>query len=242
MRILHLYPDEMNLYGSYANLTVLTRQWEALGQSVTVIPVKAGDAVDFADFDLVYMGAGTERARDAVLARMQHFAKPLAEAVEAGLPLLFVGTALELLGQTITAPDGTVANGLGIAEFAVTQTATRIVGDVLGDSGLCGEPVVGFMNKCTHLTGVNTPLISACRLGFGNAAEKDGEGWRKGNAFGSELTGPLLVKNPALLRAVTETVWNYRAMPLPEVWPEEPYAAAGYVQTVQQLTLRANGG
>ena len=158
------------------------------------------------------------------------------------MPLLFVGTALELLGQTITAPDGTVANGLGIAEFAVTQTATRIVGDVLGDSGLCGEPVVGFMNKCTHLTGVNTPLISACRLGFGNAAEKDGEGWRKGNAFGSELTGPLLVKNPALLRAVTETVWNYRSMPLPEVWPEEPYAAAGYAQTVQQLTLRANGG
>ena len=129
-----------------------------------------------------------------------------------------------------------------MAEFAVTQTSTRIVGDVLGDAGLCGEPVVGFMNKCTHITGVTTPLISACRLGFGNAAEKDGEGWRKVNALGSSLTGPLLVKNPALLRAVTELVYAYKNMPLPEAWPEEPYAAAGYAQTVQQLTLRVAEG
>ena len=36
IRILHFYPDLMSLYGSYANVSILKRTLEAMGNSVTV--------------------------------------------------------------------------------------------------------------------------------------------------------------------------------------------------------------
>ena len=38
IKILHFYPDLMSLYGSYANVSVLKRALEALGDTVTVFP------------------------------------------------------------------------------------------------------------------------------------------------------------------------------------------------------------
>ena len=36
LKIVHFYPDLMNLYGSYANVAVLKRYLEELGNTVTV--------------------------------------------------------------------------------------------------------------------------------------------------------------------------------------------------------------
>ena len=36
MRILHLYPDLMNLYGDYGNIAVLKKHLEDQGEKVTV--------------------------------------------------------------------------------------------------------------------------------------------------------------------------------------------------------------
>ena len=39
IKIIHFYPDLMSLYGSYANVAVLRRALEALGDTVTVLPI-----------------------------------------------------------------------------------------------------------------------------------------------------------------------------------------------------------
>ena len=36
LKILHFYPDLMSLYGSYANVSILKRTLEELGNTVTV--------------------------------------------------------------------------------------------------------------------------------------------------------------------------------------------------------------
>ena len=41
-KIIHFYPHLMNLYGSYANLTVLRRYLELLGHSVDVLHIVGG--------------------------------------------------------------------------------------------------------------------------------------------------------------------------------------------------------
>ena len=47
IKILHFYPDLMSLYGSYANVSVLTRYLQQLGHTVTVESLRpgAGEAV-----------------------------------------------------------------------------------------------------------------------------------------------------------------------------------------------------
>ena len=37
-RIVHVYPDLMSLYGSYANISVLTRYLQQLGFRMVIVP------------------------------------------------------------------------------------------------------------------------------------------------------------------------------------------------------------
>ena len=68
LKLLHFYPDLMSLYGSYANVSILKRTLEAMGNTVAVERVRPGEDADIADADFIYMGAGTERAQKAALA------------------------------------------------------------------------------------------------------------------------------------------------------------------------------
>ena len=235
LRFLHVYPDLMNLYGSYANLTVLKRYLERLGHTVTVEPVVPGDKADLAGVDFVYMGAGTERAARAVMEDLARYTKPLRAAAEDGVAMLFAGTAMELLGQTVTEADGRVYKGLGLGSFRTIHGQKRIVGDVYGHTDFFPEAIVGFMNKCGTVEGVEAPLLTEVKMGFGNEKERGPEGFRGKNILGSELTGPILVKNPRLLEEVARTICFRRGERMPSELPEDPWAEQGWKVTEEQL-------
>lgn len=236
--LLHLYPDLMSLYGSYANVALLRRHLEDLGNTVTVKTASFGDEADLAGADFLFLGAGTERSQKAVLRDFLRYGDAVKRAARDGTAMLFAGTAMELLGKTITDADGAVYEGIALADFTSVQGKTRIVGDVYGTTDLFEPPVVGFMNKCSILSGVTAPLLSRCQLGFGNETEGGPEGYREENVFASHLTGPLLVKNPLLLGAVIAALYRRRGEPLPEQIPPYPYEETGYAITAQQLKLR----
>ena len=242
VKIVHFYPDLMSLYGSYANVAVLRRRLEAMGCAVTVQSVRPGEEADIAGADFLFMGAGTERAERFAAGDLARFGPAVKAAAEDGCAMLFAGTAMELLGRSVTDKNGETYDGIGLAPFTTVQGDRRIVGDVYGAADLFPEAVVGFMNKCGLIRGVETPLLTGLTMGFGNEAEKGPEGFHWKNVFASELTGPLLVKNPWLLEAVTAAIFARRGAPLPEDMPTDPYAEAGYAITAEQLRLRAEGG
>ena len=236
LTLIHLYPDLMNLYGSYANLSVLRRTLEGLGHSVTVLP---GEKVDLTDCHFLYLGAGTERAQKAALEALTPYAAVLRSAAEAGLPMLFAGSAMELLGRRITDQRGKDWEALGLADFLSRETEKRFVEDVYGVCPLFPEPIVGFQNKSAVITGIETPLLSSLAMGYGNDGEKRPEGYQKGNVFASALTGPILVKNPALLREVARRVLAHAGAEVPGTIPVDEELEKGYAVTAQQLKKRA---
>ena len=241
LKLIHLYPDLMNLYGSYANLSVLRRTLEGLGHRVSVTPVLPGEEIGLADCHLLFLGAGTERAQKAALEALAPSAAAIRQAAEDGMPLLFVGSAMELLGRRITDARRKDWEGLGIGDFLSRQTEKRFVEDVCGKCGLFPEPVVGFMNKSAVITGIETPLLTELSLGFGNDGEKRPEGFQTGNVFASELTGPILVKNPALLRELARRVLTWAGSEVPESVPVDEELLAGYAVTAAELRKRAEG-
>lgn len=101
-KFLHFYPDLMSLYGSWANLAILKRHLEDLGNTVTVEPIVPGGEADFTHGDFVYMGAGTERSAKAALADFRRFAPAIHAAAQRDCPMLFAGTAMSLLGASVT--------------------------------------------------------------------------------------------------------------------------------------------
>lgn len=239
IRFIHFYPDLMNLYGSWGNMALLRRHLEDLGNTVTVDTVVPGSEVSLSGADFIFMGAGTERSQKAALRDFVRFGKAVKAAAADGSAMLLCGTAMELLGQTVTDDAGEVFGGIGLADFTSVQGKSRIVGDVYGQTALYSPAVVGFMNKCSLISGVETPLLTALSMGFGNETELGPEGFHRDGVFASQLTGPILVKNPLLLQAVMTAIYRRRGQSLPEELPSYPFEEQGYEITAQQLKLRS---
>lgn len=239
VRIIHFYPDLMDLYGSRANLLALRRYLEHLDCTVTVETVLPGGGADISRGDFFFMGAGTERAARAAMADFSRYEEPLKAAALDNAAMLFAGTAMDLLGKSVQEADGSSYEGLGLASFAVEHGKKRIVGDVYGHTDLYPEAVVGFLNKCGVVSGVETPLLTGLDLGFGNEKERGPEGFHWKNVFASQLTGPLLVKNPKLLETVAAAIYARRGKPLPVDRPVDRWAEKAYAVTEEQLRARA---
>ena len=237
-RFIHFYPDLMSLYGSYGNAAVLKRYLERLGNTVTVETVGLGAPADLTGGDFLFMGAGTERAARAAMEDFSRLGAGVRAAAEAGAVMLFAGTAMELLGTSVTEADGTSYGGIGLAGFSTVHSERRMVEDVYGHTDLFPEAVVGFMNKCGTVTGVETPLLASVEFGIGNEGEKTPEGFHWKNVFASELTGPILVKNPRLLESLASALYARRGETLPEERAADSWAVRGYAVTEEQLRRR----
>lgn len=199
IKILHIYDDLMNLYGEYANISVLERYLTDLGHSVTVDKLSLYEDRDISGYDFYYMGSGTETKQKLALSQLMKYRDALKAAADEGRVLLFTGNSFELLGASVTDGDDKVYDGLHLADFTTTEGKRRIVGDALAQDG--DELLVGFINKCSKTSGIETPLFTM-KMGFGNEKDRSAEGFRMKNCFGTHLTGPILVKNPAMLRKI----------------------------------------
>ena len=238
LKILHLYPDCMSLYGEYANVAVLKRTLEAMGVAVTVDKCLLDDAPDFSAADFIYMGCGTERTQKAALMALNAHAGSLKAALDRGAVVLFTGNAMEALGRSVTDVQGKEWPGLGLAEFATVETDQRAPEDVIAHSPLWDAPVVGFMNKCSRTTGVTAPLFDRLALGLGNEEEKGPEGYVDGNLFATHITGPVLVKNPDLLDLLACRLFEAKGWALPEPLPVLPHQREAYDVTLKELSAR----
>ena len=58
LKICHMYPDVLNLYGDGGNISSLLRRlrWRGIGAELTKLPI--GSAASLAAFDLVFIGGG----------------------------------------------------------------------------------------------------------------------------------------------------------------------------------------
>lgn len=239
LNIVWLYPDVMNLYGEYANLRVLCRHLRAMGVRVGVEEITCeipGNFIGSTGF--IYMGAGTERAQKAVLPHLVAQGDGLREAVSQGMPVLFTGNAMETLGASITDAAGKVWEGLGLAQFTTVESDKRVPGDVIALPELWNTPVVGFMNKCSVTSGVDSPLFPSLALGFGNEKERGSEGYVLGNLFATHITGPVLAKNPDFTDLLIRRIFAYKGWELPEALPILPHEREAYEVTLKELRAR----
>lgn len=232
VKLLHMFDDVMNLYGEYANISLLARFLTDLGCDVSIDTLSLYEQKDISGYDFFFMGAGTERRQKLALSRLVNYRDALKNAIDANKVVFFTGNSFEMLGAKITDADGKEYEGLHLFDFETIETKRRIVGDCLAKFEEFDEILVGFMNKCSMTTKVEQPFCSVI-MGFGNEKDAGTEGFRAGNCFGTHLTGPILVKNPAMLR--------YIAKLLGAETPESvsyPYMEKGYETTASELRKR----
>ncbi len=207
MKILHLYYDLCNLYGEYGNLAVLERELQQKGKEVTVDRLSVGDETDFSQYSLIYIGSATERNQKVALKDLLPKKDNLKSAMENGTIILATGNAYEIFGSRITDARGNEYEGLGFFPFTVTESDKRIVADAKCTTTLTDGEIIGFVNKCSEISGIDTPMFTM-QEGYGNCKDNNGDGIMSGSFYGTHLIGPVLVRNPALCKQMADIIGN----------------------------------
>ena len=234
MKILHLYHDIMNLYGDWGNVAAMKRMLEKSGEEVTVDKLSLADKAVLSDYDFIYIGSGTEKNQRVVLADFKKYKEELKACIDSGKVILLTGNSFEMLGKTITDCMDKKYEGLGLFDFTVTeQNKNRRTADQIAACDFLTRPIVGFVNKCSEINGIENPLFTVT-MGLGNADGDKNEGVYKNNLYGTHITGPVLIKNPHFLTRLAEKTLG-RA-------PEGDWMVherAGYDITLRELRKRA---
>jgi CobQ-like glutamine amidotransferase family enzyme len=200
LRLLALYPEQMNIYADRGNILFLQRrcEWRGIGFSYTA--AGPGEGFEPAAHDLIYIGGGQDRDQELVAEDMLRTKRDaLTGAVADGAVVLAVCGGYQLLGHSYQLGERRIA-GLGLVDLeTVREPGPRLIGNVaiaadLGD----GEAleIAGFENHGgrTHLGAGATPLGRVVS-GHGNNGADGLEGIRYRNLIGTYLHGPLLPKN-----------------------------------------------
>jgi lipid II isoglutaminyl synthase (glutamine-hydrolysing) len=202
LRICHLYPDLLNLYGDRGNIMVLVHRalWRAV--DVSVAEVGLGETVDPEAADLFFIGGGEDRQQRIAaddLCRLKQ--RPLEDAASAGAVVLAVCGGYQLIGRHYRPAEGGELIGAGLLDIWTEHpgaSVPRLIGNLVIDVDGLDEPLIGFENHGgrTHV-GPGARPLGRVRSGFGNNGADGWEGAVSRNVYGTYLHGPLLPKNPA---------------------------------------------
>lgn len=200
--LLHLYGDTLDLYGDAFNLTCIRRRLESLGIPCRVVSANLGEPFDPLEAQLIYLGHGKARNLAAVAEHFYTFGGAMGEAIEAGTLVLSTGNSRLLFGQHFQTPDGKEQRGIGLFDYTGVETGQVFTGDVVAHPAFDpGLTTYGFVNRTAHLMGENQNPLFQVIQGPGDGPEASGvEGTLYRNFFGTWQMGPLLARNPALLR------------------------------------------
>ncbi len=199
LRIAHLYPDMLNLYGDRGNIIVLTGRMRARGIDVQTEQITMGKAFNADDYDIFFIGGGQDFEQDVLLDDLTKGKDvQINKAIHSGKVMLAICGGYQMLGKYYKTYDGKILQYMGALDFYTEGREERMIGNYAYKTKE-GIEVVGFENHSgrTYL-GKDTEPLGRVIKGYGNNGEDGTEGVRFLNTFGTYSHGPVLPKNPQL--------------------------------------------
>lgn len=197
IRIAHLYPDMLNLYGDRGNIIALTERMKARGIDVITDAVTMGKSFNADDYDILFIGGGQDFEQDVLLSDLKKGKDvQISKAIQNGTVMLAICGGYQMLGKYYKTYDGKMLEYMGALDFYTEGKEERMIGNYAFRTKE-GIEIVGFENHSgrTYLGKGVEPLGKVIK-GYGNNGEDSTEGVRYKNTFGTYSHGPVLPKNP----------------------------------------------
>lgn len=197
IRIAHLYPDMLNLYGDRGNIIALTERMKARQIDVHTDAITMGKSFNADDYDILFIGGGQDFEQDVLLDDLKKGKDTeINKAIHNGTVMLAICGGYQMLGKYYKTYDGKMLEYMGALDFYTEGKEERMIGNYAYKTKE-GIEVVGFENHSgrTYLGKGVEPLGKMIK-GFGNNGEDGTEGVRFKNTFGTYSHGPVLPKNP----------------------------------------------
>ena len=194
IKIVHLYPKELSLYGDSGNILCIVKRLEERGYKTDVKNIGIGDTIS--DFDLMFIGGGQDKEMKIISHDLRKKGDMLRYAVNSGKTLLAICGGFQLLGEYYKTTDGDILHLSCALPFYTLGGEKRMIGNIVFKTPF--GTAAGFENHSgkTYLNGLE-PLGKVIS-GFGNNGEDETEGLLFKNTFCTYAHGPVLPKNPRL--------------------------------------------
>ena len=199
IRIAHLYPDMLNLYGDRGNIIALTERMKARNMDVVTDQITMGMSFNSDDYDILFVGGGQDFEQDVLLDDLKKGKDiEIKRAIENSKVFLAICGGYQMLGKYYKTYDGKMLEYMGALDFYTEGKEERMIGNYAFKTKE-GIEVVGFENHSgrTYL-GKNVEPLGKMIKGYGNNGEDGTEGVRYKNTFGTYSHGPVLPKNSQL--------------------------------------------
>ena len=206
LKICHLYPDLLNLYGDRGNTVCMEKRLQWRGIDCRFTEVKYGDNDPLSGYDLIFIGGGQDFEQKLLMEDLQRGkGNNIKAAAEDGKTFLAICGGYQLLGHYYQMSDGTKCEYIGAIDVFTVAGEKRMIGNTACISEEAGT-IVGFENHAgkTFLSGAVKSLGTVLK-GSGNNGEDGREGARYKNVFATYYHGPVLPKNPELCDLILKT-------------------------------------
>lgn len=219
VRLLQLYPRDMNIYGDWGNTLTLARRAQWQGYDVQVLSYDPGDELP-GDVHLVVGGGGQDSGQARITADLSDRGADLRAWAADGMPMLVICGLYQLFGHGFVTAAGEEIAGVGVIDAHTRAGEQRLIGNITVDSDDFGV-VVGYENHSGLTTlGAGARPLGHVRSGDGNNGHDGTEGARVHHVLGTYLHGSFLPKNPQVADWLLARAVEYAG----GTWDPEPLA------------------
>ena len=179
MKIAYLYYDFLNLYGESGNIKIISNILKYNKIKHEILYLSLDDELEFDKYDLVYIGSGTE---DNLLIALKHLSKyknDIKKYIEDNKFMLVTGNSVDMFGKKI---DDNKA--LNIFDYEVSKGIRK-------KEEVYYNKILGFINNNSY-----------------NNKYCDTDIIRHNNFYGTYILGPILVRNPYLVKQFLNDLTN----------------------------------
>lgn len=214
LKIAHLYPKLLNIYGDGGNILTLKKRCEWRGIEVQIDEIDVGDS--FGEHDIYFIGGGQDLQQIEVSKELQKHKDFLTAERDRGAVFLGICGGYQLMGHYYQPHNGERLQGISLLDAYTVAGDKRFIGNVTVETDLVTpNTLVGFENHSglTYLQGDTKP-IGKMVVGNGNNGVDKTEGARFKNVFGTYMHGSFLPKNVHFADYMLELALNTKLKPI----------------------------
>ena len=223
VRIAHLYPKLLNIYGDGGNILTLQKRCKWRGIEVEIEEINVGDSIK--EHDIYFIGGGQDAQQIEVSKELQKHKDFLTKERDRGAVFLGICGGYQLFGHYYQPHNGEKLLGIGLLDAYTVAGSNRFIGNVTAKTEYTTpNTLVGFENHSglTYLQGDTKPLATVV-IGNGNNGQDKAEGARFKNVFGTYLHGSFLPKNVHFADYMIELALGEKIEPLDDMVEQEAH-------------------
>lgn len=216
-----MYPDILNLHGDRYNLLSFTKVGEDMGLEIDIKKVTyLSDKVNFNEADILFFNPGELVVMPDIISALKKDKAGIDSFVKAGKGVITIGNSMGIVANKTEREDSSF-DGLQYVDVDIKEREKIYGDDLIIKREDIENNIAGIQIRSIDITRTSETPFGNIIYGLNNAGviiksentskENNGEGFIKNNIVGTNLLGPVFVKNPWLAHWYLEKISGIRA-------------------------------